>query len=158
MLCDHRILHTFALLRINEPSYALIDDSQSLIESYRYFSVAQFQSSWKRKKRITNKNKEIFWLLWPYCICILHLMKDANYLVKMEFDQEWFSGVCVCVCVCTLGFGCCVWAPLVVVGGLSCPVTCGVLVPQRRIKPASPALKGRVSTTRPPEKYPDLLL
>ena len=27
-------------------------------------------------------------------------MKDANYLVKMDFDQEWFSGVCVCVCVC----------------------------------------------------------
>ena len=53
----------------------------------------------------------------------------------------FFLTLCVCVCVCMLGFGCSVWAPLVVVGGLSCPVTCGVLVPQQRIKTCIPCIE-----------------
>ena len=35
---------------------------------------------------------------------------------------------------------------------LSCPVACGILVPQPGIEPTSPMLEGRFFTTRPPEK------
>ena len=35
---------------------------------------------------------------------------------------------------------------------LSCPETCGILVPRLGIEPASPALKGRFLTTGPPGK------
>ena len=34
--------------------------------------------------------------------------------------------------------------------GLSGPSACGILVPQPRIEPASPALEGRSPTTEPP--------
>ena len=34
----------------------------------------------------------------------------------------------------------------------SCPVACGILVPQPGIEPASPALEGRFLTTGPPGK------
>ena len=40
----------------------------------------------------------------------------------------------------------------VVVHGLSGSVACGILVPQPRVKPMSPALQGRFLTTGPPEK------
>ena len=36
---------------------------------------------------------------------------------------------------------------------LSCPEACGILVPQPRIKPASPALEGGFLTTGPPGKF-----
>ena len=36
--------------------------------------------------------------------------------------------------------------------GLSCPMACGILVPQWGIKPAYPALEGRFLTTGPPGK------
>ena len=36
--------------------------------------------------------------------------------------------------------------------GFSCPAACGILVPQLRIKPASPALEGRFLTNGPPGK------
>ena len=41
---------------------------------------------------------------------------------------------------------------LVVVYRLSCPATCGILVPQPGIKPASPELEGRFLTTGPQGK------
>ena len=41
---------------------------------------------------------------------------------------------------------------LVVAYGLSCPATCGILVPRPWIKPASPALEGGFLTTGPPGK------
>ena len=41
---------------------------------------------------------------------------------------------------------------VVVACGLSCPVACGILVPQLRIEPASPAFEGGFSTTGPPGK------
>ena len=37
--------------------------------------------------------------------------------------------------------------------GLSCPIVCGILVPRPGIKPTSPALEGRFSTTGPGGKY-----
>ena len=37
---------------------------------------------------------------------------------------------------------------------LSCPVACGILVPQLRLEPLSPALQGRFLTTGPPGKSP----
>ena len=37
--------------------------------------------------------------------------------------------------------------------GLSCPVACGILVPQPRIEHVSPALKGEFLTTGPPRKF-----
>ena len=43
---------------------------------------------------------------------------------------------------------------LVVAHRLSCPVACGILVPQPGIKPMSPALQGRFLTTGPPGKSP----
>ena len=43
---------------------------------------------------------------------------------------------------------------LVVAHRLSCPVACGILVPQPGIKPMSPALQGRFLTTEPPGKSP----
>ena len=43
---------------------------------------------------------------------------------------------------------------VVVACGLSCPVACGILVPQPGIEPVSPALKGRFFTTGPPGKSP----
>ena len=45
---------------------------------------------------------------------------------------------------------------LVVVHGLSCPLACGILVPQRGIKPASSASEGAFSITGPPGKVPKL--
>ena len=42
--------------------------------------------------------------------------------------------------------------------GLSCPVACGILVPQPGIKPASPALQDRFLTPGPPGKSPDYRL
>ena len=43
---------------------------------------------------------------------------------------------------------------VVVVGGLSCPLACGILVPWPGIKPVSPALEGRFLTAGPPGKNP----
>ena len=48
-----------------------------------------------------------------------------------------------------LGLCCSAWASLVVVGRLSCPVTCGILVPPPGIKPMSPALGSEFLTTGP---------
>ena len=62
------------------------------------------------------------------------------------------------VLVLAHGVFCCgTWAPehmgsVVAVHGLSCPVACGILVPQPGIKPASPALEGGFLTTGPPGK------
>ena len=39
--------------------------------------------------------------------------------------------------------------------GLSCPMACGILVPQAGIEPASPALGGRFFTTRLSGKSPE---
>ena len=51
---------------------------------------------------------------------------------------------------------CDAWPPecvgSVVAAQLSCPVACGILVPQPGIEPASPALEGGFLTTRPPGK------
>ena len=41
---------------------------------------------------------------------------------------------------------------LVVARGFSCPVACGILVPQPGIEPVSTALEGRFLTTGPPGK------
>ena len=41
----------------------------------------------------------------------------------------------------------------VVVGGLSCPTACGVLVPGPGLEPTSPALEGRFPTTGLPGKF-----
>ena len=41
---------------------------------------------------------------------------------------------------------------LVAVGGLSCPVACGILVPLPEIEPLPHAWDGRVFTTGPPGK------
>ena len=41
---------------------------------------------------------------------------------------------------------------LVVACKLGCPTACGIFVPQLEIKPASPALEGRLLTTGPPGK------
>ena len=43
---------------------------------------------------------------------------------------------------------------VVAVHGLSCPVACGILVPQLGIEPASPALEGGFLTTGPLGKSP----
>ena len=37
--------------------------------------------------------------------------------------------------------------------GLSCPMACGILVPQPGIEPVSPALEGGFLTTGPPGTY-----
>ena len=42
---------------------------------------------------------------------------------------------------------------ILVVLRLSCPVAYGILVPGPRIKPVSPALEGRLSTTGPAGKF-----
>ena len=46
----------------------------------------------------------------------------------------------------------CAGFSLVVAHGLSCPVACGILVPQPGIDPTSPALEGGFLTTGPPGK------
>ena len=43
---------------------------------------------------------------------------------------------------------------VVVAHGLSCPATCGILVPRPGIEPASPAWEDRFFTTGPPGKSP----
>ena len=43
---------------------------------------------------------------------------------------------------------------VVVVCGLSCPVPCGILVPQQGIEPVSPALQGGFLSIGPPGKSP----
>ena len=60
-------------------------------------------------------------------------------------------------------FSCGMWAlghmgSVVAAHGLSCPMACGILVPQPGIKPMSPALEGRFLTTELPRKYQLLLL
>ena len=47
-------------------------------------------------------------------------------------------------------------ASVVVAGGLSCSVACGISVPQSEIKSASLASQGRFLTTGLPEKSPYL--
>ena len=48
---------------------------------------------------------------------------------------------------------------VVVARGLSCPVACGILVPQPGIEPSSPALGGGFFTTGPPGSPPrDVIL
>ena len=44
---------------------------------------------------------------------------------------------------------------VVAVHGLSCPVACGILVPQPGIEPASPALEGGFLITGRPGKSPE---
>ena len=48
--------------------------------------------------------------------------------------------------------------PVVAAHGLSCPVACGVLVPQPRIQPGSPDLEGGFQTAGPPAKSPEFIL
>jgi len=43
-------------------------------------------------------------------------------------------------------------ASVVAVSGLSCAMTCGILVPRPEIEPIFPALAGRFLTTGPPGK------
>ena len=43
---------------------------------------------------------------------------------------------------------------VVLAGGLSCPLACGILVPRTEVKLVSPALAGRFLTTRPEGKSP----
>ena len=62
--------------------------------------------------------------------------------------------------------GCSVWAslylwlrdPVVAERGLSCPVACGILVPQPGIQPGSPDLEGGFQTAGPPVKSPEFIL
>ena len=63
-----------------------------------------------------------------------------------------------------LGLCCCVWTfssymrtSLIVVCGLSCPVACGILVPQPGIEPVFPALEGGSFTTGPAGKSPECI-
>ena len=57
------------------------------------------------------------------------------------FNILFFLNIYLCVC-----------QVLVVARGLSCPVACGILVPQPGIEPTSPAVEGRFLTTGPPGK------
>ena len=45
-------------------------------------------------------------------------------------------------------------ASLVAVCGLTCPVSCRILVPRLGIRPTSPAVEGRLLPTGPPGKSP----
>ena len=50
-----------------------------------------------------------------------------------------------------------IWLCQVLVSGLGCLATCGILVPQLGIKPLPPALQGRFLTTGPPGKLLDFI-
>ena len=54
----------------------------------------------------------------------------------------------------------CLWLrdPVVAAHGLSCPVACGILVPQPGIQPGSPDLEGGFQTAGPPTKSPEFIL
>ena len=76
-------------------------------------------------------------------------------------ESLWdFVCMCVCVCVCVYMYGlvaaCGIFivvpASLAVVCELSCPTTCGIIVPQSGIEPTSPGLQGEFLTTEPPGK------
>ena len=73
----------------------------------------------------------------------------------------WCAGFSRCGAWAPEGRG--AWAPeghgsIVVARGLSCPVTCGVVVPRPGMKPMSPALEGGFLITGLPGKSPLLLL
>ena len=72
------------------------------------------------------------------------------------FKNEWLYQVLIAmyrIFRCSyMGFS------LVVAHRLSCPETCGILVPQPRNKPWSPALASGFLTTGPLGKFPKLLI
>ena len=90
--------------------------------------------------------------------------KKEETLGELE-EALWFDGSCgVSGALKKLPFkyysfgcvsSCGVWAPeqagsVVVAHGLSCPMACGILVPQPGMEPMSPTLEGKILTTRPP--------
>ena len=75
------------------------------------------------------------------------------------------------ICLAASGLSCSIWelhcimqdlslwymGSLVLVHGLSCPMICGILVPQPGLKPTCPALQGGFLTSGPPGKSPHYL-
>ena len=67
--------------------------------------------------------------------------------MRLRFFKKYLFGCQILVV--TPGLFYCSTHPLVVVGGLSCSVTCGILVPRTGIKPMSPASEGGLLTIGP---------
>ena len=106
-------------------------------------------------------------MYWPLKLTVCKIL-------PWEVQPPHFSGEALLRCSSTVyllmaalglscssqGLHCSIWDPLlwhkgfslVVALGLSCPVACGILVPQPGIEPESPALEGGFLTTRPPGK------
>ena len=92
-----------------------------------------------------------FWLRWVL-VAAHGIFRCGTWVFSLEL---WHTGSRACgLCSCSAG-------SLVVPHGLSscgvrlrCPAACGILVPWPALKPASPALEGRFSTTGPPGKSP----
>ena len=94
---------------------------------------------------------------WEFSLfCWLHwiFVAECRFLVVARgLLLSWSMGSRAC------GFGICgTQASLAAGYRLSCPVTCGILVPQPGIKPTSSALEGRFSTIGPPGKSQETFL
>ena len=108
-------------------------------------------------------------MYWPLKLTVCKIL-------PWEVQPPHFSGEALLRCSSTVyllmaalglscssqGLHCSIWDPLlwhkgfslVVALGLSCPVACGILVPQPGIEPVSAALEGGFLTTEPPLKSP----
>ena len=84
-------------------------------------------------------------ICWELELYVQHCAKHLT-CPSFFFFFSWLT-------LAVLGLPCFMQASLVVVHGLSCPQAYGFLVPRPGIECMSPALEGRFSTTRPPEKY-----
>ena len=97
---------------------------------------------------ILSRSDDFYPLFWIWCITLVVGITSTSSL--HSWNKSLFEKICI-----YLGLGCGSWdQPLRqvesrVVHRLSCPETCGTLVPWPRIKPTSPVLQDRFLTTGP---------
>ena len=100
--------------------------------------------------------------VWIYFSCMdnLNLSHSLEKSIFFFFNTYLFG--CLGSQLCYMeSFACSSWAlelvsSIVVARGLTCSVACGILVPWPRVKPTSPASRGRFLTPGSPGKSPSL--
>ena len=105
-----------------------------------------------RKRQLQHNTLEsgtFFFQLFSFFLSISIFSNDSHFLSLAVFFFFWGGGRGGSLFQCA---GCLLQHALAVTAELSCPVACGILVPQRGIEPVSPALEGIFLTTEPPGK------
>ena len=112
------------------------------------------------KGRVLSVSSSFWWLqvllgLWPRrpnpCLCLCIVTRPSLCVSDLPLLSFFFFHAYLAA----LGLSCGpwgMWDHLLQCRFSSCPAAYGILVPRSGIEPVSPALGGRFSTTRPPEK------